>query len=503
VSSRAIAWAFWGFAAAHVALWTGVALVTQPNAPLDTIEVVAWGHEWQLGHQNHPPLTAWLAEMARVAGGSHGNLALYLLTALAVATALWAVWRLARFFVGDAAALAAVVLAGIASRYTWMTLEFNHAAAVLPFFWLAVLCFYRALATPAPGWWLLAGLCLGLGALAKYTIALLALAMAGFLVADGEARRTLRTAGPYIGLGVALVVTAPHLVWLVRHGFPTVTYALWRARSDMGLLGHLVHPADFVVNQFFPVALTVLGAVAFVAWPFRLRPIREEERFKRRFLLVMVLGPGALAVLLSLITGATLRSMWGMPFWAGLALLLLFSFEPRNGPMALRWVACIWAAGTVLNVSMAFTEMAAPYVTGKGARIQFPGRLLAERVTETWRTRFDAPFVRVGGERWLVGNVSFYAPSRPSVLTNFSLASAVVDESACPWTSVDDFRRHGGVLLWFLDNEGEIPPLELREDFPGAQILPPLVLPWQTGARIAPVRVGIAIVTPGSVTASR
>ena len=41
-----------------------LAAATQPNPPLDTVEWLAWGHEWQLGYHKHPPLAAWVADLA-------------------------------------------------------------------------------------------------------------------------------------------------------------------------------------------------------------------------------------------------------------------------------------------------------------------------------------------------------------------------------------------------------------------------------------------------------
>ena len=92
---RAEQWArhgFWLFAAIHLVVWTLIPLWIQPNPPLDTVEVVAWGHEWRLGYPKHPPLVAWLAEAARSIGGVSGVWPIYLLGQLCVVTAFWAVW---------------------------------------------------------------------------------------------------------------------------------------------------------------------------------------------------------------------------------------------------------------------------------------------------------------------------------------------------------------------------------------------------------------------------
>ena len=86
---------FWSWLGARTLLWTLVATLTQPNAPLDTVEWLAWGHEWQLGYRKHPPLGAWLGELAFQAGGG-ALAAVYLLSFLNVALGLVCAWRVAR-----------------------------------------------------------------------------------------------------------------------------------------------------------------------------------------------------------------------------------------------------------------------------------------------------------------------------------------------------------------------------------------------------------------------
>jgi hypothetical protein len=109
----------------------------------------------------------------------------------------------------------------------------------------------------------------------------------------------------------------------------------------------------------------------------------------------------------------------------------------------------------------------------------------------------------VAGERWLAGNVAFYAPSRPSVLTNGGLGGSSPDEAECPWTSIADVKKRGGVLVWSVEREGVALPAGLRTHFPDAETLPTLTLPFQTGAPVKPVNIGVAVVAPRSPIASR
>ncbi len=57
--AKAFAW----FAALHVAVWTALPALLYPNLPLDLIEALVYGREWQLGYDKLPPLPWWLVEI--------------------------------------------------------------------------------------------------------------------------------------------------------------------------------------------------------------------------------------------------------------------------------------------------------------------------------------------------------------------------------------------------------------------------------------------------------
>ena len=53
----------------HAAVWTALPTLLYPNLPLDLIEALTYGREWQLGYDKLPPLPWWLVEIVyRLAG---------------------------------------------------------------------------------------------------------------------------------------------------------------------------------------------------------------------------------------------------------------------------------------------------------------------------------------------------------------------------------------------------------------------------------------------------
>ena len=55
--------AFLCFATVHAAVWTLAPWLLYPNLPLDMIEALTYGREWQLGSDKLPPLPWWAMEI--------------------------------------------------------------------------------------------------------------------------------------------------------------------------------------------------------------------------------------------------------------------------------------------------------------------------------------------------------------------------------------------------------------------------------------------------------
>src|SRR5262245_755337 len=61
--------AFGCFLALHFAIWTALPAIFYANLPLDLIEALVYGREWQLGYDKLPPLPWWLVEATYQAFG--------------------------------------------------------------------------------------------------------------------------------------------------------------------------------------------------------------------------------------------------------------------------------------------------------------------------------------------------------------------------------------------------------------------------------------------------
>jgi 4-amino-4-deoxy-L-arabinose transferase-like glycosyltransferase len=432
---------------------------------------------------------------AALAVGEGSLWGVYVASQLAMIACLWAAWRLGREMLTPGAALLCALVLECCLYYHFTTSEVNNNVALYPFWALSVLFFYRALETAAARHWIATGACLGVGLLAKYSMVMLLVPMVAFMIVSPRARRHVATPGPYLALGAAVVVFAPHLLWAGRQHFPALQWALERTRGEEYSGSRIVNVLWFLKDQLPAVVPMLAVLLPLTGWRWRLRQLDPAERFQRDFL-----GPLVAQVVLALALDLKLRSMYGSQLWTFTGVLLLFSLVLR--PEASRWrgaaIGCI-VVGVLMVVAAVFYDQAWPYVRGKPMSIHFPGHEAAVEVAAVWRRHTDRPLRIVAGEWWLAGNVALYSRPRLQVYGGGPHAGhALFSPQNNPWTSDEALRKNGGIILWNADRQESGIARYFCERFPTLQLLDPVALRWETGAAVPPIRLGMALVPPGS-----
>lgn len=301
----------------------------------------------------------------------------------------------------------------------------------------------------------------------------------------------------------ALLVCGPHLWWAAARGFPTIGFAL--ARTDgHAAWGRVLGPLSFAAAQGIVLVPTLAAVAPVLARPWELRALEATELPAWRFLATVVVGPFVVCLLMGAAGGLWFSLAHGSQLWPFAGLLPLASFRRDDSPRAWRRSWTIWAglAVALLGVAVA-RNLAGPFLLGKPSRVHFPGRALADRVEEIWRARHPGPLPALAGEWWLAANVAAYGTSRPPVWGGSSPDRCDFDAHHAAWMSAASLRRTGGVILWNADRSGAEPPAFVVDRFPGVVPLPPIELPWQTGADVTPVRVGVAVLPPAADEAAR
>lgn len=453
-SLRAIALA----AFIYLLAWSLLPPLFSASLPLDVVESLSWGREWQWGYYKHPPLAPWILELSYRAFGWVGP---FLLSQLFIAATLWIVWRMGcRLMSRERAFMGMLLTMGVA-YYTRPALEFNHNIAQMPFWAALGWCLLAALQDGRLRQWALLGAVAGLGMMTKYSVGALLAVMALYLLAT-PARRVLLRPGPWLALAVMALVFAPHLHWLWQSGWLPMAYAKGRAATESA--NARLDALGFMVTQLLnhlPLALIVL--VALLRSRAQRRASGPDTAGWRLhcgmpgYLLALALGPALLVTVMGMVVGLRLRDMWGVPMWV-FSGLLVAAWLPAHWlavmrPRLLRGLA-VWLV-LISLLSGAFLAYGAQW-RKRPARTDWPQAALAQQAQSVWQAHSQCALDSVSGDYWSVGLIAAQLPGRPSVFI-------AGDERFSPWITPQRLREHGTLWVWLDgDTATEPPPMVVR-----------------------------------------
>ena len=135
--------------------------------------------------------------------------------------------------------------------------------------WVLVAYFViRLLKSDDPRWWLAIGAAIGLGMMAKYAMAFLALGVVGGVLLT-PARRYLRSPWLWCGTALAILVMLPNMIWQVQHQFVSLEFLksihardIQRGWTDYFLLNQLWKNSSPVTVPIWGAGLWYLFGVA-------------------------------------------------------------------------------------------------------------------------------------------------------------------------------------------------------------------------------------------------
>jgi hypothetical protein len=472
------------FAAAHAAIWTILPFAFYPNLPLDLIEALTYGREWQLGYDKLPPLPWWLVEIAYRTLNS--DFAYYALGQVSVLSAFAALWALMLRFGSPAAAAASVLVIDGLHFFNFTSPKFNHDVAQLPFWALAGMSFHGALRTGRLGHWALLGAALGLAFWAKYFVVALVLPLVLFMLLDPRARRALLTPGPYVAAVLALAIMAPHLIWLYQNDWLPLNYVASRAKATSGLLDHFTRPTFFALAQLFWLLPVILIALPLLRRRHQ-TDATKADNYDRRIIGLLAFGPAISVIAGSALSGRGLIAMWGYPLWLFLGCWIVVSVSSRIDRVTMARLAGVWGAVTACYVSSFVIQYAVlPYFNHRYRAVLFPGDRLAHEISVRYQAKTGSPLRYVVSSMWIGGNIGHYSVGHPRTLIDG-------DPRRAPWIDLGDLAASGGVVVWTVGDPRIVPPAYAGAAG-DADVQSPFTLPMRRGN--GEVTVGWGIIPP-------
>lgn len=305
----------WRLAAMAVAAYVVVLRIAyQGNIDLIPQEAYYWNYAQHLawGYLDHPPMVAWLVWLGTSLMGDT-EFGVRMGASLSwLATAFFA-FRLAHNLFGRTQAFLAVLLLSILPFFFGIGLVMTPDAP-LTAAWAGALYFLeRAIIGNRHRAWLGAGVCVGLGMLSKYTIALLGPATIVLLIVHPQSRRWFRTKWPYLCAGLAGILFSPVVAWNADNA--------WASFVFQGSRRWLAEDIRFSTPTLFVFIAMVLGPVglslANAAIGKRIRlPGGLDARAPMAFVAVFTFVP--LCVFVAFSVFHTVKLNWTGPVWLAL-----------------------------------------------------------------------------------------------------------------------------------------------------------------------------------------
>ena len=427
--------------AAFVAIWTLVfTLIEAPVAiKHDMSEAYAWGQEFQLGYNQHPPFWAWICGLWFSVFPRTGW-AFALLSSLNAGIGLWGAWRLLGDFASGAKRVAAWALLLLTPLYTFYAYKYNANIIFVSIWPWTLHYFVRSVQGRRPSDAIGLGVMAGLAMMSKYYALILLATCFLAAVQHPSRRRYFASASPYVSALVAAAICTPHVVWLLTHDAPPVRYL--SAVSGQAW-GHVLAQIARTVVGAAEMNLGVIGVVAVAAWMARRRDVIDRPAppgpdMPRAVLATLALAPFVLTILTPIVLRNPVTPEMTVGIFPLLPLLLIEIAGLRDTNL-LRWLALRLALVVTLGaLAVSPVFMLTRTYLASGAANVAPYQEIAREATRLWHEKTSRPLATVGGSDWYENAIAFYSPDHPSAFVHFDYATNL-------WVTPETLAR-GGLL---------------------------------------------------------
>ncbi len=435
------------FLCVHVFVWTLLPYFCRRTIPMDSLEAIVWGGFWEFGTNKHPPLSGFLIypfyELL-----AESPLAVYLLSQICIVLGFIYIYKLAKCFISRQKAMLATMMMEGVVYYTITSAEYNVNIVSLALWPMNVYYFYQSLTQNKIKDWGLFGIVSALNILNKYVSGILFVPMLLYVLFTKKGRKVFGSFGAYFAVFLAVLLCLPHLCWLWQYDFYTFSYFVGRTGGETSelfvrypFLKHIFYPIKFAGG----LLLAGSGAIFLYVLAFynaKKEPASVSNRYvkDKDFVFIMGLGPAVFCMLISLISGVYLKSMWGTPCLYMLTVILFTSF-PRLVVKPARAIVNVYVIMGIMAIIAAGI-----YLGTSSHKVWLDGKGFAADMQDVWHKQFnERPFAYVGGDIWLASLVSLYAEDRP-------VAVAVSPENN-PWLFTEDIFAKGALVLIFYPDE--------------------------------------------------
>jgi dolichol-phosphate mannosyltransferase len=387
-------------------------------------EAYYWNYAKHLdiGYLDHPPMVAWLIYASESILGK-SEFAVRFPAFLCWFVLAFFMYRLAESTVGKGTGKPVLML--LAALPIYMSVGFLMTPDA-PFYacWAGALFFLeRAIFRGRLYAWYVAGICLGLGLLSKYTMGLIVPAAVAYLIADQKSRHWLRKPHPYFAMLLGLVLFAPDIYWNAQHEWMSFAFQGPRRWSG-GLDFHLHVLIGSMIILITPLGLYESMKVLLGFWKNRvmIRTTDASRFHKYLFLVIFSMVPLTVFVIHSIQGQPKLN--WTGPAWLAILPLIaarmagvgVLNSQAKVQSVTKRWFVTASAMLVLFAGGFGYLSTGMPGLTKYGGlELPIAWKEYGNRIEEI-ESRLEAdtgsePIIVGLDQYWLASQASFYDPA--------------------------------------------------------------------------------------------
>jgi 4-amino-4-deoxy-L-arabinose transferase-like glycosyltransferase len=229
----------------------------------DELYYIIAGQRLAPGYVDFPPVIALLAALMNVLG--HDSLfAIHVIPAIAGSSIVFVAALIAKEFGGGRRAQ---ILAAIATMFSAsFAVASIFSMDVLDMLWWTLLAYVLVRIIKGngkePKLWILFGVIAGIGLMTKLTMAFFLVSLFIAFIVTSK-RNLLKSIWPWIGVGIALIILSPYVIWNYVNGWPTVDFFIHHGGlNGGGPLSFLAY--QFLIAGLLGIPLVIVGLFFFL-----------------------------------------------------------------------------------------------------------------------------------------------------------------------------------------------------------------------------------------------
>jgi len=385
--------------------------------------------------------------------------------------------------------LAVIVLECI-SFYNYSSVEFNVNILQLPFWTWGWFFGMDALDNKKMRSWIALGLCVGLGALAKYVAVFLLVPLFVFWWQRDQLKQALFSVGLSVAGVVSILVFLPHLLWMAENDWMTITYGLERSGGDdVAWWSRFWYPLDYLLGQ-----LALLIPVILLVLMIRRKSMRVDAL---KGVAGLAFAAYMAMALLSLLIGMEPVTMWAVPFPLAIGVWVVSRYQAELSFVRVMKVSVFMALLSIIAYTTVYGL--GPRLRSKPHRVNYPAAEIASRSEGVWHQLYGSRLPYVIADEWFGGIINFYGRDKARVMIEGELARSV-------YLSDVDVVREGALILWMKSRDASSTSLttmdqvfpDIRERYPQLIEKEDLVISWPRRSDGKEGRYGVALIPPAA-----